>query len=267
MTRLEGRVALITGGLRGIGFACAERMLAEGASVILTDLAAEGSPEVTAALAALGSRARYFRIDVTSEEEWLAAAHAIKAAFGRLDIVVANAGTDGTGPIEQMPFSEWQRCMRVNADGVFLTVRTTSPMLAEAGKSTRGGSSIVIISSIMGLVGYPEVSAYNASKGAVRLFAKSIALEYAAKRVPIRANSVHPGFVRTPLLQEGFERWVAKGVANRPEDLVDAVEAQTPIGRLAEPFEIASVVAFLASDDASYVTGSELVVDGGWTAK
>jgi len=266
MNRLEGRVALITGGLRGIGLATAERFHAEGASLILTDLAQPDSAQVTDVLAKFGDRARYLRLDVTSEEQWLASAADIKAAFGRLDIVVANAGTDGTGPLMEMPFAEWRRSMSVNADGVFLTVKTLTPMLAEAGATTRGGSSIIVISSIMGIIGYPEVSAYNAAKGAARLFSKSVALEFAKKGMPIRSNSVHPGFVNTPLLREGFERWVAKGAANRVEDLVHAMEQQTPVGRLAEPFEIAAAIAFLASDDASYMTGSELVVDGGYTA-
>jgi NAD(P)-dependent dehydrogenase (short-subunit alcohol dehydrogenase family) len=119
----------------------------------------------------------------------------------------------------------------------------------------------------MGLVGYNEVSAYNASKGAVRLFTKGIAIEFAQKKMPIRANSLHPGFVVTPLLQEGFQRWVDKGFAEKPEDLVGAVAGLTPMGRLAEPAELASGAFFLASEDSAYMTGAELVMDGGWTAQ
>ncbi len=126
---------------------------------------------------------------------------------------------------------------------------------------------LAVVFSIMGLVGYSEVSAYNASKGAVRLFTKGIAVEFAQKRMPIRANSLHPGFVRTPLLNAGFQRWVDKGFAEKPEDLVAAMEAATPNGRLAEPEELAGPAAFLASADASYMTGAELVIDGGWTAQ
>jgi NAD(P)-dependent dehydrogenase (short-subunit alcohol dehydrogenase family) len=266
MTRLAGRVALVTGGLRGIGLACAERLLSEGARVILTDLSPEDGSNVAALLGRLGERARYIRQDVTDEAGWEAARPRIAQAFGRLDIAVANAGTDGTGPIETLPTAEWRRCMAVNADGVFFTLRALTPLLREAGATTPHGSSFIVVSSIMGLIGYPQVSPYNAAKGAVRLLAKSAALEFAGARTPIRVNSVHPGFVRTPLLREGFERWVAKGVAGSVEELVEAMAAKTPVGRLAEPSEIAAVVAFLASDDASYVTGAELVVDGGYTA-
>ena len=142
-----------------------------------------------------------------------------------------------------------------------------SERLAESSKSTPFGSSIINISSIMGLVGYSETSAYNAGKGAVRLFTKAVAIEFARKRTPIRVNSIHPGFVRTPLLEIGMCKWVALGFAEKAQDLIDGLAAATPNGRLAEPAEIAGVAYFLACDDSSYCTGSELVVDGGWTAQ
>jgi NAD(P)-dependent dehydrogenase (short-subunit alcohol dehydrogenase family) len=166
-----------------------------------------------------------------------------------------------------LAMKDWRRIMDINVDGVFLGVKTFTPLLAECGTQFRGGSSIVNVSSIMGLVGYNEVSAYNASKGAVRMFTKGIAVEFAQKKMPIRANSLHPGFVVTPLLHEGFQRWVDKGFAEKPQDLVDAVAGQTPMGRLAEPAELASGVFFLASEDSAYMTGAELVMDGGWTAQ
>jgi NAD(P)-dependent dehydrogenase (short-subunit alcohol dehydrogenase family) len=139
--------------------------------------------------------------------------------------------------------------------------------MERSGAAVKGGASIINVSSIMGLVGMSEVSGYNASKGAVRLFTKSIALEFAEKKMPIRANSLHPGFVITPLLQEGFQRWVDKGVAEKAQDLVDLMSSKTPIGRLADPSELASAVFFLAGSDSSYMTGAELVIDGGWTAQ
>jgi len=146
-------------------------------------------------------------------------------------------------------------------------VKTFVPLMAESGKDFKGGSSIINVSSIMGLVGYSEVSAYNASKGAVRMFTKGIAVEFAQKKMPIRANSLHPGFVVTPLLHAGFKRWVDSGFAEKPEDLMDAMSATTPIGRLADPAELASAAFFMASEDSSYMTGAELVIDGGWTAQ
>ncbi len=252
--RLEGRVALVTGGLKGIGRAVSERLLADGASVMLADLAVPG--DAAGDLAALGEKAGYVRLDVGDEEAWPGVVEAIRQRFGRLDILVANAGIGGVGPIREMPLAEWHRTMRVNLDGVFLATKHCGDLLAEGGRDWKGGASIVNISSIMGIVALPHSGPYNASKGAVRLFTKATALEFATDRVPIRVNSVHPGFVETPLL-----------IQSSDQAAVDFYQASTPLGRLAQPSEIAAVVAFLASDDASYMTGSELVVDGGYTAQ
>ena len=267
MTRLAGRVALVTGSLRGIGLAVAERYLAEGATVVLSDLGASDDAEVMVALSRLGPTASYVPLDVASEDAWLAAAVRVRAEHGRLDILVNNAGIDGTGPIETMDFELWRRVMSINLDGVFLGIKTCTPLLAETGARTPYGSSIINVSSIMGLVGYAETSPYNASKGAVRLLTKSVAIEFATKGKPIRVNSLHPGFVRTPLLEASLRKWIDLGLAARVEDLIAAVCEATPNGRLAEAAEIAGAALFLASDDSSYCTGAELVVDGGWTAR
>jgi NAD(P)-dependent dehydrogenase (short-subunit alcohol dehydrogenase family) len=266
-TRLKGKVAFITGGLRGIGLAVAERYLAEGAEVIMSDLDAANSDHAGAIMARLGQAASYLRADVTNEADWIAAREFVQQRHKRLDIIVNNAGTDLTGPVESLALESWRKIMAINVDGVFLGTKTFVPMLAESGTIMKGGSSVINVSSIMGLVGYTDTSAYNASKGAVRLFTKSIAVEFATKKMPIRANSIHPGFVVTPLLHAGFQRWVEKGFAEKPQDLIDSVAASTPIGRLADPSEIASAAFFLASSDSSYMTGAELVVDGGWTAQ
>jgi NAD(P)-dependent dehydrogenase (short-subunit alcohol dehydrogenase family) len=266
MTRLGGKVALVSGALRGIGLAIAERYLAEGARVVLTDLAAPSEPSVTDTLRRLGAQASYIQMDVAQESQWQAAERQVRESHRRLDILVNNAGIDCTGAVESLPYEAWRRIMSINVDGVFLGTKTFTPLLAESGADTRYGSSIVNISSIMGLVGYAETSAYNAGKGAVRLFTKAVAIEFAQKRMPIRVNSIHPGFVRTPLLEIGMERWAALGIGKSAQDLIDGIAAATPVGRLAEPSEIAGAAFFLASDDSSYCTGSELVIDGGWTA-
>lgn len=252
MSRLEGRVALVTGGQKGIGRAIAERLLADGASVMIADLADSADDD----LAALGEKAGYVKLDVGDEADWTAAIASIRDRFGRLDILVANAGIGGVNPVAQMSLDDWHKTLRVNLDGVFLATKHCADLLGKGGADWCGGAAIVNISSIMGLVALPGVSAYNASKGAVRLFTKSTALEFAAAKLPIRVNSVHPGFVETPLLRD-----------SSTQEEKDFYKASTPIGRLAQPSEIAAVVAFLASDDASYMTGSELVVDGGYTAQ
>jgi len=265
--RLKGRVALVSGGLRGIGLACVERFLAEGAEVVLTDLSASDSDDVTTAMARLGQAASYVRANVTSEDDWHRVLAAVTERHGKLHVLVNNAGIDLTGPVATTSLDDWRKIMSINVDGVFLGVRTFVPLMEQSGGEVKGGASIINVSSIMGLVGLSEVSGYNASKGAVRLFTKSIALEFAEKRMPIRANSLHPGFVVTPLLREGFQRWVDKGVAEKTQDLVDMMASKTPIGRLADPKELAGAAFFLASSDSSYMTGAELVIDGGWTAQ
>lgn len=265
--RLSGRVAFVSGGLRGIGLAIAERFVAEGASVVLSDLDAPDSAAVAEVLAHLGAAATYVCADVTSEADWDRARDHVRDRHGKLHILVNNAGTDLTGPVETLSLDAWRRIMAINLDGVFLGTRAFVPMLSDSGTDFKGGSSIINVSSIMGMVGYSEVSAYNASKGAVRLFTKGIAIEFAQKKMPIRANSLHPGFVVTPLMQAGFQRWVEKGFASSPQELMDTMAATTPIGRLADPAELAGAAFFLAGEDSSYMTGAELVVDGGWTAQ
>ncbi len=265
--RLVGRVAFISGGLRGIGLACAERFLAEGAELVLSDLDAVDSDYARDVMGKLGQAASYVQANVTQEADWQRARDAVLERHGKLHILVNNAGTDLTGAVETLSMECWRRIMDINVDGVFLGVKTFVPLMAESGKEVRGGASIINVSSIMGLVGYNEVSAYNASKGAVRMFTKGIAVEFAQKQMPIRANSLHPGFVVTPLLHAGFQRWVDSGFVEKKQDLMDAVSGATPMGRLADPAELAGGAFFLASSDSAYMTGAELVMDGGWTAQ
>jgi NAD(P)-dependent dehydrogenase (short-subunit alcohol dehydrogenase family) len=265
--RLKGRVAFVSGGLRGIGLACAERFLAEGAEVVLSDLDAADSPTASEVMAKLGQAASYISANVAKEEDWESAVSLVKERHGKCHILVNNAGIDLTGPVEELSMEGWRRIMSINVDGVFLGTKHFVPLMAASGADFHGGASIINVSSIMGLVGMNEVSAYNASKGAVRLFTKGIAIEFAQKKMAIRANSLHPGFVETPLLKAGFQRWVDQGFAEKPDDLVAGVVGMTPIGRLAQPSELAAAAFFLASEDSSYMTGTELVIDGGYTAQ
>lgn len=263
--RLDGRIAIVSGGLRGIGGAISQALAEDGAHVVITDLDDPGSAAATAMTKSL-ERASYLRLDATSEDAWRAARGAVEQQFGRLDVLVNNVGSDLTGKVQDLDLTAWRRLMTLNLDTVFLGTKTFQPLLARTGAATPYGSSIINISSIMGIVGMGDVSAYNASKGAVRLFTKSNALEFADDGVPIRVNSVHPGFVETPLLHQGMERWAERDGGTAAEK-IEAMAQTTPVRRLAQPMEIGRVVAFLASDDASYMTGSEVVVDGGWTAR
>ena len=250
MRRLEGRVALVTGAASGIGRAAAERLASEGASVVVTDVQDEAGEETVAALNAGGGDALYVHLDVTDEAGWQAAVERVLAERGRLDILVNNAGLGDLAPIEETSLADWERTVAIDQTGVFLGMKSCAKALKASGHG-----SVVNISSIFGTSGgFGTSPAYHAAKGAVRTLTKNVALRWATEGV--RVNSIHPGFIRTPILDpaKGTEVW-------------DAMTAMTPMGRLGEPHEIAAAVAYLASDDASFVTGLELYVDGGYIAR
>ena len=249
--RLEGKVALISGGARGMGASEARLFAREGAGVVIGDLLEEEGRQVEAQIGEAGGHALFVRLDVTSESDWSNAVAAAVSRFGKLDILVNNAGVGGGGGmVEETTVEGWDRVMDVNAKGVFLGTKAAIPEMRRA-----GGGSIINISSVYGLVGSGGASAYHASKGAVRLLTKATAIQYAGEG--IRANSVHPGIIETPMTAasladpEGNRRWLSG----------------TPLGRLGEPDDVAYGVLFLASDESSFMTGSELVIDGGWTAQ
>jgi 3(or 17)beta-hydroxysteroid dehydrogenase len=257
MGRVAGKIAIVTGAASGIGFATAELLAGEGGIVVLTDQDAALGSAAAQKIQAEGGRARFLRHDVSSESAWEAVVADTLQEHGQLDVLVNNAGIAfPNGSVEDQSLEQWRRVMTVNADGVFLG--TKHAMIA---MRRSGAGSIVNVSSIMGIVGSPGTAAYTASKGAVRTFTKSAALHGAKIGRGIRVNSVHPGYVMTPLLEENLRR--RGSVAAETE----AVQARTPLGHLGEPRDIAYGILYLASDEARFVTGSELVIDGGYLAQ
>lgn len=254
MARLSGKVALVTGAASGLGAATARRLAKDGAAVLLTDRDLAGE-DIAASITAAGGQAAFRLHDVTSHPDWVAAVEHAVHDFGRLDILVNNAGVAG-GRHELMDHSydAWRQILAVNLDGVFLGLRHAGPRIAAS-----GGGSVINLSSILGKVGMAGAAAYCASKGGVTLLTKAAALEWAP--LGIRVNSVHPGFIDTPM--------VSNALADREDgnEMRVALMNAHPIGRFGVPREIADAIAFLASDDASFITGAELVVDGGFTAQ
>jgi NAD(P)-dependent dehydrogenase (short-subunit alcohol dehydrogenase family) len=246
MSQLDGRVCLVTGAGRGIGAAIATACVQAGAQVVLTDIQ---KASVEAHAAVLGQCAQVH--DVADEEAWIRIIGTVTGRFGRLDVLVNNAGFGWLKPVVDIPLADWRRLMAVNVDGTFLGMKHAIPLMEKT-----GGGAIVNMSSMYGKVGNAGTSAYCASKGAVTLMTKAVALECAERRNGIRVNSIHPGYVQTPSVDEGLT-----------ETQVEELRKLHPIGRIADPGEIARAVVFLASEDASFMTGSELIVDGGFTAR
>jgi NAD(P)-dependent dehydrogenase (short-subunit alcohol dehydrogenase family) len=260
MGQVEGKVAIVTGGASGIGAACAETLAREGARVVLTDLDAARGDALAARIGATGGAALFLPQDVTDEAGWAELVASVEARFGRLDILVANAGIGLIGLTVDTTLADWRRQMAVNVEGVFLAVKHAIPAMRRAGH----GGSIVLMSSVAGLRGSAGLACYSASKGAVRLFAKSVALECAGARDGIRVNSVHPGIIETPI----WEKLPAGAGAGRnaPIDARALAAAGVPLGEPGKAADIADGVLFLASAASRHMTGAELVIDGGMTA-
>jgi NAD(P)-dependent dehydrogenase (short-subunit alcohol dehydrogenase family) len=257
MSELKGRIALVTGASRGIGAATARALAAAGARVVVTDLA-----DASAVAAEIGGLSR--RQDVTSETEWQELMAWIKAEAGGLDILVNNAGLFLMKPVTQTTLEDWKRLHAVNVEGVFLGAKHAIPLLAERAPMWAGGAAIVNLSSVAGIVGSAGVVCYNASKGAVRLMTKGLAMELAPLR--IRVNSVHPGVIDTAMGQEVVDGFAAAtgGGGNETRERVAQMHA---LGRMGDVSDIANAITYLASDKAGFMTGSEMVVDGGFTAQ
>ena len=252
--RLKDRIALVTGGATGIGEATAHRFAEEGAVVVVTDMNQAGAEKVATDITAAGGRAQGRHQDVTDEAGWDQLVDAIVAEHGALHALVNNAGIALPATIEDVTLEDWRKVQAVNVEGVFMGCRAAIRAMKNC------GGSIINISSIEGIVGEPNTAAYNTSKGGVRLLTKSTALHCAAQGYPIRVNSVHPGFIRTAMVEDG--------IASLPEEdaqeMLDRVLREIPLGDMGEPLDIANGCLFLASDESKYMTGSELIIDGGF---
>jgi 3(or 17)beta-hydroxysteroid dehydrogenase len=253
MNRLEGKTILITGAASGLGAATARRVHREGAFVVVTDRNAEGGAKVAAEL---GDRGLFRELDVTKEATWIAIIDEVIATRGRLDALVNNAGIGRGGSIEDATLEDWRLTHAVNVEGVFFGCKHAVRVM-----KGRGGGAIVNVSSIAALIGAPNLCAYASSKGAVRSLTKSVAIHCAQSGYGIRCNSIHPVFIETPMLDA-----MLQGSAD-PERLRRGLTKSVPLGRIGAPEDVAAAVAYLVSDDAQFLTGIELPVDGGFMAQ
>jgi NAD(P)-dependent dehydrogenase (short-subunit alcohol dehydrogenase family) len=261
MGELAGKTLLITGAAKGIGRAAAEAARHEGATVIGADVD-EALLNATAAELGLDP----LLLDVTSPEMWQAAEASVRARHGRLDALVNNAGVILHRPFLETSLEDFRRIQAINVEGVWLGMQTFFPLLSETAKDTEG-SSIVNLSSIYGIVGAPSQAAYCASKGAVRLMTKAVALEFGTAGTRVRVNSVHPGPVNTDLIRDLWKAGLERGLIKSVDEAAAGYAAQQPLGRIAEADDIVGAIIFLASDRSRFMTGAEMVIDGGVTAR
>jgi len=257
--RVAGKAALVTGGASGIGRSCALRLAGEGAQVMVTDIQDDLGAATVADIVDKGGHATYLHHDVTSEDAWVETIAAAVSSMGGLHVLVNNAGIGVGGSIVTMELDTWRRQQAINLEGVFLGVKHSIPAMIES-----GSGSIINMSSVAGLKGSANLSAYNATKGGVRLFTKGVALECAQNGWPIRVNSVHPGIIDTPI----WNKLIPDPVTGETPalDPNEIAQLAVPGGKVGSPDDVANGVLFLASDDSSYITGTELVVDGGLSA-
>ncbi|ESQ98389.1 hypothetical protein F753_15935 [Stutzerimonas chloritidismutans AW-1] len=257
MQRLTNQVCLITGAANGIGLATAELFLREGAKVLLTDIDAEAGERQAHRLREQGLNALFQQLDVTCPQAWARAMETLRERWGVLDVLVNNAGMALLADVEKLTLEMWRKTLAVNLDGVFLGTQQGIAMM-----KARGGS-IINVASIEGIIGEPLVPAYNASKGGVRIFSRSAAAHCARQGYAIRINNLCPGYVATPMIRDGLTGLPSE----QAQAFQDYLGQRIPMGRLAQPEEIARAMLFLASEDSSYMTGSDLVLDGGYLAQ
>ncbi len=267
MLDVSGKTALVTGGARGLGAAAAKKLAGAGANIFLTDILTDQGEATAAEIRNAGGEAAYFSHDVTSPDDWANAVEACARTFGSLDVLLNNAGILQPGTIFDATYDDFRRVMEVNVGGVWLGMKAALPRMAEDGAKWPGGASIINISSVAGLVGAAGLSAYSASKGAVKLLTKSAALECTGAGHKVRVNSVHPAVIETDMATGIAGEMKDEGLVASTDEALGLMTLAHPIGRLGQPKDVASAVLFLASEASSYMTGAELVVDGGFTAQ
>jgi NAD(P)-dependent dehydrogenase (short-subunit alcohol dehydrogenase family) len=267
MNRLDGKIALISGAARGIGAEAARLMVAAGAKVAVADVLQERGRETARGLESAGGDAFYTHLDVTREEDWTAAIAAVTGRFGQLDILVNNAGIFLGKSLEEATLEDWHRLCAVNLTGVFLGTKLALPALRETAQRSPHGSAIVNLSSVGGIVGSSNDPLYSMTKGGVALFTKSAALEFARKGYRVRVNSIHPGTTETDMGDQVLTVRARNIGTNDLEPARQQAMTRIPIGRMGTVTDIAKGIVFLASDDAGFMTGAGLVVDGGITAQ
>ena len=256
MKRLENKVVLVTGGSLGIGREGCKKLAQEGAEIAVTDIEDDQGKKLVEEIEAEGGKAQYWHLDVSDEKAVKSVFSEVNETFGSIDVLVNNAGISGVNkPTHEIEKDEWQKVMDINVNGVFLCTKHVIPYMKENGKG-----NIINLSSIYGIISAPDIPPYHASKGAVRLMTKTDAIQYAGDN--IRVNSIHPGFIWTPLV-EAMGEASEEGVEQFRKNL----DALHPIGHIGEPEDIAWGIVFLASDESKFMTGSELVIDGGYTCK
>ena len=259
MNRVQGKVALVTGASSGLGEAIARLLANQGATVVLADLNEAAGKRVLRDIKNGGGDGLFVKLDVVDEAQWIGVMAKIKKRFGQLNVAVNCAGTNIARSFPtDTTLADWRGLMAVNLDGVFLGTKHAVALMRD---SQPVNGSIINISSVMGLVGFADIAPYNASKGGVRLYSKSVAISCAEKGLNVRVNTVHPGFIDTPLLRKSMARFDDQEEANR------IYSALQPVGHIGTPEDIAYGVLYLASDESKFVTGSELVIDGGFTAR
>jgi NAD(P)-dependent dehydrogenase (short-subunit alcohol dehydrogenase family) len=256
MNRLKDKVVIVTGGSLGIGKSACQLMAAEGAHVAITDILDEEGQKLSEEITSKGGSARYWHLDISDEQQVKKVFSEVRNEFGKIDVLVSNAGISGVNkPTDEIELADWQKVFDINVNGVFLCTKHVVPYMRENGQG-----SIINLSSIYGIIGAGDIPPYHASKGAVRLMTKNDAIIYAKDN--IRVNSVHPGYIWTPLV-EAMGRESEQGV----EAFRKQIDALHPIGHVGEPDDVGYGIVYLASDEAQFLTGSELVIDGGYTCK